>query len=76
MASIANLNEEKNNQLEQTKKILAELSDGSYRVIQLRMSFDSKSYSSYIFDKDNIFKLDFDSQESLVGIAKYKKVNP
>ena len=76
VASIANLNEEKNNQLEQTKKILAELSDGSYRVIQLRMSFDSKSYSSYIFDKDNIFKLDFDSQESLVGIAKYKKVNP
>ncbi len=75
-ASIANPNVEKINQFEQTKKMLTELSDGSYRVIQLRMSFDSKSYSSYIFDKDNIFKLDFDSQESLVGIAKYKKVNP
>ncbi len=61
--------------IEQTKKILDDLSDGSYRIIRLKMSWSSGIYRSYLFDKNSIFKADFESEESLSGIAQYKKMN-
>ena len=32
-------------------------------------------YLSYLFDKNSIFKADFESEESLSGITRYKKMN-
>lgn len=73
--SIANPSDEQKNQIEQSKKILDDLSDGSYRIIRLKMSWSAGIYRSYLFDKNSIFKLDFESAESLSGITRYKKTN-
>lgn len=72
---IANPSDEQKNQIEQSKKILDDLSDGSYRIIRLKMSWSAGIYRSYLFDKNSIFKLDFESEESLSGITRYKKTN-
>jgi hypothetical protein len=72
---IANPSDEQRNQIEQSKKILDDLSDGSYRIIRLKMSWSAGIYRSYLFDKNSIFKLDFESEESLSGITRYKKSN-
>ena len=74
-SSLANPNEDQKNQIEQTKKILDDLSDGSYRIIRLKMSWSSGIYRSYLFDKNSIFKADFESEELLSGITRYKKMN-
>ena len=74
-SSLANPNEDQKNQIEQTKKILDDLSDGSYRIIRLKMSWSSGIYRSYLFDKNSIFKADFESEESLSGITRYKRMN-
>jgi hypothetical protein len=72
---LANPNEDQKNQIEQTKKILDDLSDGSYRIIRLKMSWSSGIYRSYLFDKNSIFKADFESEEALSGMTRYKKMN-
>jgi len=54
---------------------LDDLSDGSYRIIRLKMSWGSGIYRSYLFDKNSIFKADFESEELLSGITRYKKMN-
>jgi len=74
-SGLANPNEDQKNQIEQTKKILDDLSDGSYRIIRLKMSWSSGIYRSYLFDKNSIFKADFESEELLSGITRYKKMN-
>jgi len=74
-SSLANPNEDQKNQIEQTKKILDDLSDGSYRIIRLKMSWSSGIYRSYLLDKNSIFKADFESEELLSGITRYKKMN-
>jgi hypothetical protein len=74
-SSLANPNEDQKNQIEQTKKTLDDLSDGSYRIIRLKMSWSSGIYRSYLFDKNSIFKADFESEELLSGITRYKKMN-
>jgi hypothetical protein len=74
-SSISNPSDEQKSQFEQTRKSLEDLSDGSYRIIRLKMSWSAGIYRSYIFDKNSIFKLDFESEESLSGITRYKKVN-
>jgi hypothetical protein len=72
---IINPSDEQMNKIEQTNKILDDLSDGSYRIIRLKMSWSSGIYRSYLFDKNSIFKADFESEESLSGITRYKKMN-
>lgn len=74
-SGLSNLSDEQKNQLEQVKKLLDELSDGSYRMIRLKMSWSAGIYRSYILDKTNIFKLDFESEESLSAITRYRKMN-
>jgi hypothetical protein len=74
-SSVSNPSDDQKNQFEQTRKSLEDLSDGSYRIIRLKMSWSAGVYQSYIFDKNSIFKLDFESEESLNGITRYKKMN-
>ena len=51
------------------------LSEGSYRMIRLKMSWSSSVYRSFIFDQNNVYRLDFDPQERLTAIVRYRKVN-
>jgi hypothetical protein len=75
VGSVANPNEEQRNQFEQVKKMVEGLSEGSYRMIRLKMSWSSSVYRSFIFDQNNVYRLDFDPQERLTAIVRYRKAN-
>ncbi len=73
VGSLANPNEEQRNQFEQTKKMVESLSEGSYRMIRLKMSWSSSVYRSFIFDQNNVYRLDFDPQDRLTAVVHYRK---